>query len=164
MRTEPLVAGLSVLLLGAAAGPAAAATPERASDPFVCPVLTISQQAAEHSDRFNSLGNGQYTFGPGNAGSADTFNGNVPSHATNADGSGSPRRRARRARRRGILGDLERELAVARGDGRPGGGRRRLDASWVAAADRPLDGCVGGRSAGHAAMAASTVSHRCRSS
>ena len=27
---------------------------------------------------------------PGAAGSAATFNGNVPNHATNADGSGSP--------------------------------------------------------------------------
>jgi len=67
-----------------------AAPPERADDPFVCPVLTISEQAANHSDRFDSLGNGEYTFGPGAAGDADTFNGKVPNHATNADGAGSP--------------------------------------------------------------------------
>lgn len=60
-------------------------------DAFVCPVLTISEQAAIHTDgHFNSIGNGEYTFGPGAAGSADTFNGNVPDHATNGDGTGSP--------------------------------------------------------------------------
>ena len=67
----------------------AAGQPERAADPFVCPVLTLPD-AALGSGRFNSIGNGQYTFAPGNAGSADTFNGNVPNIATNADGSGSP--------------------------------------------------------------------------
>ena len=66
---------------------AADGPPERAEDPFVCPVLTLPGQAVENSGHFNSLGNGQYTFGPG---SADTFNGNVPNHATNGDGSGSP--------------------------------------------------------------------------
>jgi hypothetical protein len=71
-------------------GAALAAPPDRAEDPFVCPVLTIPDQAAESSGRFNSIGDGQYTFAPGAAGSADTFNGNVPNHATNADGSGSP--------------------------------------------------------------------------
>jgi ABC-type phosphate transport system substrate-binding protein len=73
-----------------AAGPAMAAPPERASDPFVCPVLTLPSQAVESSGRFDSIGNGEYTFAPGAAGSAETFNGNVPNHATNADGSGSP--------------------------------------------------------------------------
>lgn len=72
------------------AGPAVAAPPDRAGDPFVCPVLTISEQAAAHAGRFDALGNGEYTFGPGAAGSAETFNGNVPNLATNAEGSGSP--------------------------------------------------------------------------
>jgi ABC-type phosphate transport system substrate-binding protein len=72
------------------AGSAMGATPDRAENPFVCPVLTISDQAAANSDRFNSIGNGQYTFAPGAAGSADTFNGNVPNLATNSEGSGSP--------------------------------------------------------------------------
>jgi hypothetical protein len=89
MRKRTLLAPIAALLaLPAAAG---AATPERAADPFVCPVLTISgQAAAAASGRFNAIGDGQYTFAPGAAGSADSFNGNVPSGATNADGSGSP--------------------------------------------------------------------------
>jgi hypothetical protein len=73
-----------------APSPALAAPPDRADAPFVCPVLTVSEQAAAQSGRFTSIGNGEYTFGPGAAGSADTFNGNVPNHATNAEGSGSP--------------------------------------------------------------------------
>jgi hypothetical protein len=87
-----------VTFIGAAAtalavlapGSAMAAAPDRATDPFVCPVLTLPSQAVESSGRFDSIGNGQYTFAPGAAGSAETFNGNVPNHATNADGSGSP--------------------------------------------------------------------------
>jgi hypothetical protein len=87
-----------IALTGAAAaalavlpgGTAFAATPDRAEAPFVCPVLTVSDQAATHAGRFDALGNGQYTFGPGAAGSPETFNGNVPNHATNADGAGSP--------------------------------------------------------------------------
>jgi hypothetical protein len=71
-------------------GSAMAAPPDRAEDPFVCPVLTVSEQAAANSGRFTSLGNGEYTLLPGAAGSAETFNGNVPNHATNADGAGSP--------------------------------------------------------------------------
>ncbi len=84
--TGAAVAALAVL----PAGSALAAPPDRAEAPFVCPVLTVSDQAAAHSDRFTPLGGGQYTFGPGAAGSAETFNGNVPNHATNADGTGSP--------------------------------------------------------------------------
>lgn len=71
-------------------GSAMAGAPERADDPFVCPVLTVADPAVERSGRFNSIGNGEYTFGPGAAGSAETFNGNVPNLATNADGAGSP--------------------------------------------------------------------------
>jgi hypothetical protein len=79
-------AALAVLSPGAAF----AAAPDRAADPFVCPVLTLPDQAVSQSGRFDSIGNGEYTFAPGAAGSADTFNGNVPNQATNADGSGSP--------------------------------------------------------------------------
>lgn len=79
----------AVALAGLPASSALAAPPTRAEDPFVCPVLTISEQAAQ-SGHFNSLGNGEYTLGPGNAGSAEAFNGNVPNGATNADGAGSP--------------------------------------------------------------------------
>jgi hypothetical protein len=81
------VAAAALMLLP---GSAVAAQPNRAEDPFVCPVLSVSEQAAENSGRFDSIGNGEYTFAPGAAGSADTFNGNVPNHATNADGTGSP--------------------------------------------------------------------------
>ena len=66
------------------------APPDRAENPFVCPVLSVPAQAVDNSGRFNSIGNGQYTCAPGAAGSADTINGNVPNHATNADGAGSP--------------------------------------------------------------------------
>jgi hypothetical protein len=69
---------------------AMAAPPDRAENPFVCPVLMLPAQAVDQSGNFSSIGNGQYTFAPGAAGSADTFNGNVPNHATNADGAGSP--------------------------------------------------------------------------
>jgi hypothetical protein len=90
MRRWILAAAGAAALAGLPAATAMADTPQRASDPFVCPVLTISQQAANHVDRFHQIGDGQYTFGPGNAGSAETFNGNVPDHATNSDGAGSP--------------------------------------------------------------------------
>jgi len=91
MRKRTLIAtGAVAGVMGLSASSAMAATPDRAGDPFVCPVLTVSQQAADNSGKFNSIGEGQYTFAPGKAGSADTFNGNVPTHATNADGAGSP--------------------------------------------------------------------------
>jgi hypothetical protein len=64
--------------------------PDRASDPFVCPVLKVSDQATENVDHFAALGDGNYTILPGNAGSQETFNGNVPLDATNRDGAGSP--------------------------------------------------------------------------
>jgi ABC-type phosphate transport system substrate-binding protein len=90
MRKRMLIAVTGVAVFGGLfASSAMAAPPERADDPFVCPVLTVPQ-AAQVSDRFDDIGNGESTFAPGNAGSADTFNGNVPNQATNADGSGSP--------------------------------------------------------------------------
>jgi hypothetical protein len=90
-RRKLALAGAAATALAVLApGSAMAATPDRAEDPFVCPVLTISDQAATHSDQFASLGGGEYTILPGAAGSAETFNGNVPTHATNADGAGSP--------------------------------------------------------------------------
>jgi hypothetical protein len=89
-RRTLIVTGAVAGVMGISASSAMAATPDRASDPFVCPVLTVSQQAVDGSGRFNAIGDGTYTFAPGNAGSADTFNGNVPNNATNADGAGSP--------------------------------------------------------------------------
>jgi hypothetical protein len=90
-RFKTLAAGGATAAVLAALAPGAAfAAPDRAADPFVCPVLKLPDQAVSQSGRFDSIGNGEYTFGPGAAGSADTFNGSVPNHATNADGSGSP--------------------------------------------------------------------------
>jgi hypothetical protein len=90
MLKRMLVIPVTSAALMSAPGAAMASPPDRAEDPFVCPVLTLPAQAVEQSGNFNSIGNGQYTFAPGAAGSADTFNGNVPNHATNADGSGTP--------------------------------------------------------------------------
>lgn len=91
MRKRLILAGCTAAVVaGLSAGPASAAPPQRAEDPFVCPVLHVSEQAAEHAGKFNQIGDGEYTFGPGAAGNPETFNGNVPDHATNANGSGSP--------------------------------------------------------------------------
>jgi hypothetical protein len=90
MRRFIVTAAVAGSFAAVPASSALAATPERASDPFVCPVLSISEQAAAHVDRFHQIGDGQYTFAPGSAGDPATFNGNVPNHATNADGAGSP--------------------------------------------------------------------------
>lgn len=86
-----LAAGAVAAVAALSTGSAVAATPERAADPFVCPVLTVSGSAVSHTDgKFHQIGEGLYTFGPGAAGSAETFNGNVPNGATNSDGAGSP--------------------------------------------------------------------------
>jgi hypothetical protein len=91
MRKRVLIAtGAVAGVMGLSASSAMAAEPDRASDPFVCPVLTVSQQGADNSDKFKAIGDGTYTFGTGSAGSPDSFNGNVPDDATNADGAGSP--------------------------------------------------------------------------
>jgi hypothetical protein len=91
MRKRRLVlTGAAAALVVLPTGSAVAAPPDRADDPFVCPVLSVSDQAFAQSGRFTSIGNGEYTFAPGAAGSAETFNGNVPNLATNADGAGSP--------------------------------------------------------------------------
>jgi hypothetical protein len=90
MLKRMLVVPVTSAALLSIPGAAMAAPPDRAENPFVCPVLSVSAQAVDNSGRFDSIGNGQYTFAPGAAGSADTFNGNVPDNATNADGAGSP--------------------------------------------------------------------------
>jgi hypothetical protein len=90
MRKRVLVAVSGVAVFGGLfASSATAAPPERADDPFVCPVLTVPDQA-DNSGRFDDIGNGESTFAPGAAGSGETFNGNVPNLATNSDGAGSP--------------------------------------------------------------------------
>ena len=93
MRKRVLIAASAVAALAAiSANGAMAAPPDRVGDDaFVCPVLKLSDQAvASTGDKFGEIGDGEYTFAPGNAGSADTFNGNVPLHATNDDGEGTP--------------------------------------------------------------------------
>lgn len=90
MRRRMLIAtGAVAGVMGLSASSAMAAPPEPAPDPFLCPVLKISEQAFENSGQFAPLGDDS-TILPGNAGSADTFNGNVPLHATNGDGTGTP--------------------------------------------------------------------------
>jgi ABC-type phosphate transport system substrate-binding protein len=89
-RKKLALAGAAAAALAAVApGSALAAPPDRAADPFVCPVLALPGSAASNG-RCTPIGDGEYTVAPGNAGSAATFNGNVPNHATNSDGSGSP--------------------------------------------------------------------------
>jgi hypothetical protein len=94
MRKRTLIAtgGAVAAVMGLGASSAMAAPSDPASEPFVCPVLTLPSQAVDNSGKFNEIGEGTgaYTFAPGNAGDAGTFNGNVPNHATNADGAGSP--------------------------------------------------------------------------
>ena len=90
MRKRVLVAVSGGMVFGGLfASSAMGAPPERADDPFICPVLSVPDQA-DASGRFDDIGNGESTFAPGSAGSAETFNGNVPNQATNADGAGSP--------------------------------------------------------------------------
>jgi hypothetical protein len=82
----------AMAVVGATAGSALAGPPDRAQelyDPFVCPVITPDQHAVDNSGTFNPLGNGEYTFAPGAAGTTN-FNGNVPLRATNGDGTGTP--------------------------------------------------------------------------
>jgi hypothetical protein len=86
-RVVAAVSGVA-LFAGLFSSSAMAAPPERADDPFVCPVLNVPQQALG-SGQFRPLGDDS-TILPGDAGSAETFNGNVPNHATNGDGAGTP--------------------------------------------------------------------------
>lgn len=91
MRRKMLFAtGVVAVSAAVSAGSALAGPPDRADDPFVCPVLTLPEQATTNSDQFKPIAGGDYTLGPGAAGSPDTFNGNVPNKATNGDGAGSP--------------------------------------------------------------------------
>jgi hypothetical protein len=85
-----IATGAVTAVMGRSVSSAMASPPDRASDPFVCPVLTLSQQGVDNSGKFDPIGDGTYTFAPGNAGSNLTFNGNVPNIATNAEGDGSP--------------------------------------------------------------------------
>jgi hypothetical protein len=68
----------------------AAAAPGVARADFVCPVLTVPQQAREHSGQFMTLPSGEATILPGKAGDPSSSPVSPPDHATNADGTGSP--------------------------------------------------------------------------
>jgi hypothetical protein len=86
-RVVAAVSGVA-LCAGALSSSAMAAPPERAADPFVCPVLNVPEHVVG-SGPIVPLGDDS-TILPGSAGSDETFNGNVPNHATNGDGEGTP--------------------------------------------------------------------------
>jgi hypothetical protein len=90
MRKRVLAAVSGVALFaGLFSSSAMAAPPDPAADPFVCPVLNVPEHVEDPGGPIVELGDDS-TILPGNAGSADTFNGNVPNHATNGDGAGTP--------------------------------------------------------------------------
>jgi hypothetical protein len=90
MRRRVLIAASAMAVLAGISANSAAADPlDRAQDPFVCPVLKVSDQAVDSSGKFGEIGDeGVYTFAPGSAGVS--LNGNVPDTATNQNGVGSP--------------------------------------------------------------------------
>ncbi len=62
-----------------------------ASADFVCPVLPVSDNAVENSNAgFIEIADGDTSILPGLAGDPDESPVNVPDHATNSDGTGSP--------------------------------------------------------------------------
>jgi hypothetical protein len=85
MRKRVLIAVTAVAALAGISANSA-----MAADPFVCPVLKVSDQAVDRSGQFmGPIGEGEHTILPGNAGIPGTFNGNVPDNATNAEGEGT---------------------------------------------------------------------------
>ena len=84
MRKQIMVTlGVAALFAGPGAGAAWA--------DFVCPVLPVSDQAKEHSKaNFITISGGDTSILPGKAGDAATSPVDVPDHATNAEGTGSP--------------------------------------------------------------------------
>jgi hypothetical protein len=84
MRRKLLLAtGLAVLVAGPGAGVARA--------DFVCPVLPVSEQAKAHSNaNFIMISGGDTSILPGKAGDPAASPVDVPAHATNLDGAGSP--------------------------------------------------------------------------
>jgi hypothetical protein len=78
-----LTLGVAAVMAGPGAGVARA--------DFVCPVLPVSDQAKEHSNaNFIPISDGDTSILPGKAGDAASSPVDVPAHATNIDGSGSP--------------------------------------------------------------------------
>jgi hypothetical protein len=85
-----VVLGATAAVGGGTAGTAVAEPPPPAPAPFVCPTLNLPP-AAIATGHFGELGDtGQYTIAPPVAGDPETFDGNVPLHATNGDGDGTP--------------------------------------------------------------------------
>src|SRR5918992_3741731 len=84
MRRKLLLGlGLAALMSGPGAGAARA--------DFVCPVLPVSEQAKAHSNaNFITISGGDTSILPGKAGDAAESPVDVPAHATNMDGAGSP--------------------------------------------------------------------------
>jgi hypothetical protein len=84
MRRKLLLAlGITVAMAGPGAGVARA--------DFVCPVLPVSEQATEHSNaNFITISGGDTSILPGKAGDATASPVDVPAHATNMVGAGSP--------------------------------------------------------------------------
>jgi hypothetical protein len=83
MRKQILTAlGVAAIFGGPGAGAAWA--------DFVCPVLSVPQQARDHSGQFVTLPSGEATILPGKAGDATQSPVDPPDHATNSDGTGSP--------------------------------------------------------------------------
>ena len=90
-KTMLLVVAISTLLAIAIPG-TALADPDQGND-FVCPVL--SETVGDHNPNADPIGGGDYTVIPAkyvppqaNAAGADHLN--VPDHATNMDGTGTP--------------------------------------------------------------------------
>jgi hypothetical protein len=84
MRKRLLIAaGVAAFAAGPGAGAAWA--------DFVCPVLPVSEQAKEHSNaNFITISGGDTSILPGKAGDPAASPVNVPDHATNQEGTGSP--------------------------------------------------------------------------
>jgi hypothetical protein len=84
MRRKLLLAlGVTAVMAGPGAGVARA--------DFVCPVLPVSEQAKAHSNaNFITISGGDTSILPGKAGDPASSPVDVPAHATNMDGAGSP--------------------------------------------------------------------------
>ena len=78
-----------IVIPGVAAVALLGATPAFAD--FVCPVLPVPQQAVDHSKaNFITISGGDTSILPGKAGNPAESPVDVPDHATNDDGAGSP--------------------------------------------------------------------------
>jgi hypothetical protein len=78
-----------LIVLGSLA--ASLAVPGVARADFVCPVIPVSDAAMEHSNaNFITIEGGDTSILPGKAGDAAASPVDVPDHATNAEGAGSP--------------------------------------------------------------------------